>query len=222
MIPELFVFDMVGTTVEPSDAIPQAFRSALSTAEVQLSDEDISAIRGKSKREAIAALLASHLEQDEAARLQESVYAIFRNGLESHYRNGTVRAIEGAAEVFEWCGSVGAKVSLTTGFDSNVANLLIESLGWTGQVDTLVCNDEVAAGRPAPFLILEAMRRTNVDAASAVASIGDTVSDLQAGKSARVGWNFAVLTGAHSDSRLSEVDGAIILQSVTQLPEYRW
>lgn len=38
MIPELFVFNMIGTTIEPSDAIPEAFRAALSTAGVRVSD----------------------------------------------------------------------------------------------------------------------------------------------------------------------------------------
>jgi phosphonatase-like hydrolase len=222
MIPELFVFDMIGTTVEPSDAIPQAFRSALSTAGLQLSDQEISAVRGKSKREAIAELLASHFEQDEAALQQDPVYAAFQRGLTEHYRSGAVRPIEGATEAFEWCRSVDAKIALTTGFDKNVADLLIGSLGWAGKIDTLVCNDDVATGRPAPFLIHEAMQRTNVDSASAVASIGDTVSDLQAGANAGIRWNFGVLTGAHDRSGLSGVDGAIILKSVAKLPEYRW
>ena len=222
MRPELFVFDMIGTTIEPSDAIPGAFRSALSRTGLHLSDDEISAVRGRSKREAIADLLASHLEEDEAARLQEPVYAAFQSSLEEHYRSGAVRPIEGAAEAFEWCRSVGAKIALTTGLDSNVADLLIESLGWAGKVDALICNDDVAAGRPAPYLIQEAMRSTGMDSVSKVASIGDTVSDLQAGVNAGVHWNCAVLTGAHDRSRLSGVDGAIILQSVAELPEYRW
>jgi phosphonatase-like hydrolase len=220
--PELFVFDMIGTTIEPSDAIPGAFRSALSNAGLHLSDDEISAVRGKSKREAIAELLASHLEQDDVARLQEPVYAAFQSSLEEHYRSGAVRPIEGAAEAFEWCRSVGAKIALTTGFDSNVADLLIESLGWAGKVDTLICNDDVESGRPAPFLIREAMKKTGVDSSHRVAAIGDTVSDLEAGLNARVGWNFAVLTGAHGKERLSGVDGAIILESVADLPEYSW
>lgn len=222
MRPELLVFDMIGTTIEPSDAIPQAFRAALFNAGLHLSDDEISAVRGKSKREAIADLLASHLGQGDAARLQEPVYATFQNGLEEHYRSGTVRPIEGAAVAFEWCRSVGAKIALTTGFDGNIADLVIESLDWAGKVDTLVCNDDVAAGRPAPFLIQEAMRRTKVVSVSAVASIGDTVPDLQAGVNAGIRWNLGVLTGAHDITRLSGVDGAIILKSVADLLEYRW
>jgi len=222
MIPKLFVFDMIGTTVEPSDAIPHSFRAALFTAGVKLSDEDISAVRGKSKREAIANLLASNLGQDVAARLQKPVYEAFQCSLTKHYRSAEVRPIEGAAGVFEWCRSVGAKIARTTGFDKNVADLLLQSLGWAGKVDVLVCNDDVAAGRPAPLLIQEAMRRTKVDSESTVASVGDTVSDLQAGVNAGVAWNFAVLTGAHDKEKLSGVEGSIILESIAELQEYRW
>jgi len=222
MRPGLFVFDMIGTTVQLSDAIPEVFRSALSSAGLQLSDEEITVVRGRSKREAIAELLASHLEQDEAARLQEQVYAAFQTGLEDHYRSGAARPVEGAAEAFTWGRSVGAKIALTTGFDRCVAELLVKSLDWAGKVDTLVCNDDVAAGRPAPYLIQEAMKRTSTGSASTVASIGDTVSDLQAGVNAGVRWNFGVLTGAHDRGRLFAVDGAIILGSIAELPEYHW
>ena len=58
MFPRLFVFDMVGTTVKPSEAIPDAFKRALpETAGVRLSDEAIQAVRGKAKSQAIAELL---------------------------------------------------------------------------------------------------------------------------------------------------------------------
>jgi phosphonatase-like hydrolase len=222
MIPELFVFDMIGTTVEPSDAIPEAFVDAFSAVGLELTTEQVTKVRGKSKRVAIAELLAIDLDSTEAKELQDRVYESFQNTLLAHYRDGAVHPIEGARITFDWCHSVGANVALTTGLDHDVAGMLISRLGWDEIMDAVVCNDDVVEGRPAPHLIHEAMARTETSSAELVAGIGDTVSDLQAGENAGVAWNFAVLTGAHDVATLSEIDGAIILESVADLPEYRW
>ena len=218
MFPRLFVFDMIGTTVLPSEAIPEAFRRAVAAAGVELTDEAIQAVRGKSKREAIAALLP---EQEDSVTLDE-VYGDFKSRLDAHYRDGGAEAISGAEETFSWCRSVGARIALTTGFDRDIAGLLLESLGWQQLIDQLICNDDVPAGRPAPFLILRAMALTDVTDSLAVASIGDTVSDLEAGNNAAVGWNFGVLSGAHDRDRLSVVSGAIVIPSVLALPDHEW
>lgn len=222
MNPDLFVFDMIGTTVQPSDAIPEAFRSAFADMNIDLSDERIAEVRGKSKREAIAELLTNELGIQKSRSLCDQVHDAFRTRLKEHYGQGRTLPIEGAADTFAWCNSVNAKVALTTGFDRSIVNLLLESLGWQQAVDVVVCNDDVPEGRPAPFLIEKAMELTGIDTVDNVACIGDTVSDLQAGVNAGVRWNFAVLTGAHDETRLSEVNGAIILGNVAELPEYGW
>ena len=222
MLPELFVFDMVGTTVQPSDAIPQAFLGAFAAVGIQLTGEQVTAIRGKSKREAIAELLAEGGHDSAATNLQDQVYAAFKDALQAHYRGGNVHPIEGAGETFDWCQSNGAKIVLTTGFDRDIVGLILENLGWEQMVDAVVCNDDVSQGRPAPFLIEKAMVVTGVDTVDHVASVGDTISDLEAGANAGVGWNVGVLSGAHDRARLSAVSGAIILNSVADLQEYRW
>ena len=222
MFPELFIFDMIGTTARPSDAIPQAFLGAFSAVGLQLTNEQVTAVRGKSKREAIAELLTAGGDEFATANLQDQVYAAFQATLEAHYRSGNVRPIEGAGETFDWCHSNGAKTALTTGFDRTIADILIAKLGWAKQLDAVVCNDDVPQGRPAPHLIQMAMEWAGINEAERVASVGDTVSDLQAGANAGVGWNVGVLSGAHHKARLSAVNGAIILNSVADLQEHRW
>ena len=89
---------------------------------------------------------------------------------------------------------------------------------WQDDVDVIVCNDEVARGRPAPYLIFHAMEKTDVYAVSAVATVGDTVSDLEAGHNAGVGWNIGVLSGAHSRKKLESEPHTAIIDSVADLP----
>jgi phosphonatase-like hydrolase len=142
--------------------------------------------------------------------------------LDEHYRAGGAEPVDGAIDTFEWCRTVGAGTALTTGFDADLAGLLIGRLGWSETVNTLVCNDDVPEGRPAPFLIQKAMASLGIDDPGSVASIGDTVSDLQAGLNAGVGWNIGVLSGAHDEQTLATVPRSIILPSITSLRDYEW
>ncbi len=211
--PGLVVFDMIGTTVRSSDKIPEAFRLALASAGVELSADDISGIRGKSKRAAIEELLAGKCDTD-------AVYAAFKSHLRDGYTASTVEALPGAEETFAWCRHGGTHVALTTGFDSEVARVLIDKLGWQNQVDAVVCNDDVKQGRPAPDLIFAAMSRLGHRDAAQVASVGDTVSDLQAGANAGVAWNFGVLSGAHTEHKLREQPHTALLGSVADMPDW--
>ena len=49
-------------------------------------------------------------------------------------------------------------------------------------VNAVVCGDDVAQGRPAPYLIFRAMEKSGVTSVHQVTNVGDTVLDLQAGQ----------------------------------------
>ncbi|NIL94286.1 MAG: phosphonatase-like hydrolase [Woeseiaceae bacterium] len=215
---DLVVFDMVGTTVQSSPRIPEAFTRALETAGVQLTPEDITSIRGKSKVAAIRELLADRFHADDTEELIRNTYAAFKSYLLDCYRDGPVQPIEGASDVFTWCNEEAIGIALTTGFDRDLANLIVEKLRWGDLIDTLVCNDDVAAGRPAPDLILTAMERLGYVDVPRVASVGDTLSDLQAGANAGVGYNIGVLSGAHSREQLQVQPHTALIDSVADLP----
>jgi phosphonatase-like hydrolase len=215
--PDLVVFDMIGTTVRASDVIPQAFRKAFETVGVNLSDDDITAARGKSKREAISSMLFESVGAKKAGAYAMQVYDAFENTLLQQYWDTTVKPIDGARETFDWCRENRTQVALATGFDSRLADVLVQKLGWQDAVDAIVCNDEVAKGRPAPYLIFHAMEKTGVDVVKNVATVGDTVSDLQAAHNAGVGWNIGVLSGAHSEAQLGELPHTALIDSVVEL-----
>jgi len=216
---DLVVFDMIGTTIQASEKIPQAFVSAFAGEGVQLTSTDVSSVRGKSKREAIQELLLKHAGDKFAEHRSDVVYAAFKAQLLECYRQGPVSAIDGAEETFDWCRSHSIRTSLTTGFDHELAAVLIDKLGWLELVDALVCNDDVSAGRPAPDLILAAMSRLKLADVARVASVGDTVSDLEAGANAGTRWNIGVLSGAHSKEQLSAAPHTALIDSVANLPE---
>ena len=129
-----------------------------------------------------------------------------------------MRSIANASDIFRRLKDNGVKVALTTGFDRDTTMLLMSSLGWTSAVvDAVVCGDDVQNGRPAPDMILLAMRLTGIDDASQVANIGDTALDLEAAARAGVTWNIGVLSGAHRRETLERAPHTHIISSIADL-----
>lgn len=213
---ELMVFDMAGTTVEDGGQVPKAFNAALAECDIRISAEQLAQIRGASKREAIAELVAKYAGPSWQGRSEE-VYASFVRHMAREF-NGAVRALPGAEETFRWLRSQGVKIALTTGFDRDIASLLLAALGWKTIADYCACGDDVPRGRPAPYLIFRAMEATGVDSVHAVGTLGDTVLDLQAGFNAGVRLNMGTLSGAHDRKRMEREPHTLLVNSVADLP----
>jgi phosphonatase-like hydrolase len=212
-LPALVIFDMAGTTVEDRGQVPAAFAATLAANGITITADEIARVRGAAKRQAIRNLLPPS-QADQADR----IYAEFRNNLSTAYRTGGVRAVPGADEVIVYLRSKGVKVALTTGFDRDVATLLLSTLGWTRHtIDAVVCGDDVAKGRPAPEMILLAMKLTAVDDPARVANVGDTTLDLESASRAGVRWNIGVLTGAHTREALERAPHTEIIPSIVDL-----
>jgi phosphonatase-like hydrolase len=215
-LPQLVVLDLAGTTVEDRGQVPEAFVAALAAHGLTVSREQLDAVRGSSKREAIASLVPAGT--DHASR-SAAAYSAFRDELGQRYRATGVHAIAGAEDAMRWLRSRGVRVALNTGFDREVTTMLLDALGWrTGLADAIVCGDDVPQGRPAPDLILRAMRDTSTTDAERVANVGDTTLDLEAGHRARVRWNVGVLSGAHPRAQLDRAPHTHLLDSVAALP----
>jgi phosphonatase-like hydrolase len=211
--PALVIFDLAGTTIEDRGQVPAAFAAALAANGITLSPDDIMRVRGAHKRHAIRTLLPR-----DRADQTDRIYAEFRRLLAQSYRDGGVREIGGAAQLFTDLRARGIKVALTTGFDRDIATLLLTTLGWTrNTVDALVCGDDVENGRPAPDMILVAMKLTGVDDATAVANVGDTALDLESGSRAGVKWNIGVLSGAHAREMLERAPHTQLVASIEEL-----
>ena len=211
--PALVIFDMAGTTIEDRGQVPSAFAATLAANHLPVTADDITRVRGASKRQAIRNLLAAS-QADHAER----IYGEFRKQLTDTYRNGGARCVPGADAAIQALRANGVKVALTTGFDRDIATLLLRMIGWTRHhIDAIVCGDDVANGRPAPDMILMAMQLTGVDDPSRVANVGDTTLDLESAARAGVKWNIGVLTGAHQREALERAPHTAIIGSVADL-----
>ena len=178
MPPALVVFDLVGTTVEDQPHIAGAFQRSLSDGGIAVGPSEISGLRGGSKRAAVASLVppgADHLERS------GRVYERFCRHLIEAYAAAPPRIIPRVLSVFAQLRRRDIRIALNTGFERELAQMILERLDWpAGTFDAVVCGDDVACGRPSPELILKAMERTRVAEAERVANVGDTANDLLA------------------------------------------
>jgi phosphonatase-like hydrolase len=212
---ELVVFDMAGTTVKEQGQVAGAFVAALSERGIRVTPEQLSAVRGSSKREAVRRFIPEDADREKIAA---QVYDSFREHLARLYSGGAVEPLEGAEDVFRWLRGRGIGVALNTGFDREITELLLAALGWKeGMVDAVVCGDDVKRGRPAPYLIFRAMEAAGATGTRRVVNVGDTVLDLEAGHNAGVGWNVGVLSGAHGRRQLENAPHTHLIESVASL-----
>ncbi|MCX4792674.1 MULTISPECIES: HAD-IA family hydrolase [unclassified Streptomyces] len=98
----------------------------------------------------------------------------------------TPHPLPGIPEALAALRSAGVRVALTTGFERQVTDPLLESLGWRigDHLDAVVCASEVPAGRPEPHMIHRAMELTGVTDRTTVLVAGDTALDIRAGHAA--------------------------------------
>jgi phosphonatase-like hydrolase len=219
----LIVFDMAGTTVRDDDAVNLSLQAALADARVAASRDDINAVMGMPKPQAIHLLLARYRGQAAATEgIVADVHADFMARMLRHYQDGAgVRECDGATETFEWCHALGIKAALDTGFNRPIADAIIRRLGWTraGLLDATITSDEVPRGRPFPDMIHGLMALTGVSDPARIAKVGDTPVDIAQGHAAGCRLVVAVTSGSHTAAELAPHNPTHLVADLRELRE---
>jgi phosphonatase-like hydrolase len=208
------VFDLGGTTIHDRGEVPAAFAATVREAGLALDPEALTALRGASKYEVLRQLLAGPEQQ---AQL-DHVYRRFQADLMSRLARAQPLSIPGVREAFEELRAADIRLAVTSGFDRRVVDVVLGAVDWADLLDAQVCSEDVARGRPAPFMIFRAMERSGVLDVRQIAVVGDTVRDMAAGWNAGVSYRVAVLTGAHTRATLSAAPHTHIVDSVADVP----
>ncbi len=215
----LVVFDIAGTTVKDNDNVGEAFQAALDKFGYQIPLDQINPYMGYEKNEAIREILKTYQGGEATVIDKEHVAAIHRAFVGRMVRYYETREIEPLPHVEETFGrlrGMGIKIALNTGFSRNIADVIVEKLGWFDRqlIDHLIASDEVPQGRPYPDMIHKLMERAGVDDASSVAKVGDTEVDINEGKNVGCRYVIGVTTGAYTREQLEPYHPTHIIDDI--------
>jgi phosphonatase-like hydrolase len=218
---DLVVFDMAGTTVNDEDGVNRSVRAALAEVELVVTPAAVNEVMGIPKPLALKHLIESGGRPDLVARL-DAIHADFVARMIRFYQTDpSVREIAGASNVFRRLRGAGIKVALDTGFSRDIAQVILDRLGWSDRtlIDITVTSDEVPRGRPHADMIAKAMHDLGITDPSRVAKVGDTPSDLQEGTAAGCGLVIGVTAGSHTARQLEPFQHTHLISTVAELPK---
>jgi phosphonatase-like hydrolase len=214
---KLAIFDVTGTVIEDHGEVVSSFVDALAAHGIGVSSEELAEFKGAAKREVIRFFGWRKRNEPLGDSAVEAVYADFVRLVNGRYEE-QLAPIVGVEDVFESLRKRGMQLALTTGFGNSTLELLVRRLGWQEWFAAMVSSDEVAVGRPAPYLIFRAMEHCRCRSVHEVVNVGDTPLDLQSAANAGVALNVGVLSGQHRRERLVCEPQDALLASVADLP----
>lgn len=196
------IFDWAGTTMDFGClAPPAAFTELFHLHGVEATVAEAREPMGQHKRDHIRAMLtmprlaaawtaAQGSPPDEAV-----VKALFQEFIPLQLE--AIRAycdlIPGVLETVAKLEAQGIRIGTTTGYNTEMMNLCLGAARAAGYCPTVnVAVDQVPAGRPAPWMALQAAMQLGVYPPAAIVKVGDTVADVQEGLNAGM-WSVAVV-----------------------------
>jgi phosphonatase-like hydrolase len=218
---QLVVFDIAGTTVsDEGGAVNRCLRESLADYGLVVTPQDVDAVMGLAKPEALRILISRHTQADSTLDRVDTIHREFVGRMVAHYASHpSVGEVDGVSALFTELKKSGVMVALDTGFSREITEVILSRTRWreTGLVDTAVSSDEVASGRPSPLMIHELMRRLGVSQARDVAKVGDAPADLEEGTNAGCGWVIGVTWGTHTREHLHPYPHTHLVDSVVEL-----
>lgn len=218
---ELVVFDMAGTTVRDRNFVGIAFQQAMRSQGYDIAIENVNPLMGYEKPLAIKMML--EVREPDKLKITESlvdlIHTHFVNGMIDFYKTtDEIAPLPNVEETFAALRAEGVKIALNTGFSRNIADVIVDRLGWAGRIDCLVASDEVPYGRPYPDMIRKIMAALGITSAENVAKVGDTEVDINEGINAGCKYVIGVTTGAFTREQLLPYKPTHVIDDIAEVP----
>ena len=220
---KLVVFDVAGTTAKDDGLVVKAFREAMIQQGVERgSDELVKMVdyveetMGQRKMDVFMHLCEGN------AIAAAATHEIFIEQYNNLVANGELEEFDGISQLFATLRATNIGVAITTGFPRELLSSILNDLDWRERIDLSVASDEVAAGRPAPDMILRSIdlyrNLSNQEIEpSNVMVVGDTQSDMQSGVAAGARYIVGVTSGAHDELQLKTAGATHVFDGAAQL-----
>lgn len=202
------VFDLDGTIVDSVELIIISFQHAIR--EVlgrEISREESVAWVGRPLREQMMLFSPEHADE------LVSVYREFNH--REHDR--MLKLYDGIVNLLDGLLGAGVKLGLVTSKSRYTTQMAFDLTGIEAYFDASVCADESAGNKPSPEPILACLERLGVSTAEA-AYVGDSPSDIQAARAARV-HAIAVTWGVFDTATLEAEKPDTLVHTIPELAE---
>ena len=188
------LLDWAGTTVDHGSRAPaRVFVEVFQRSGVPVTEAEARGPMGMAKRAHIAAVLnlprVARAWEDrhgkapvdaDVQRLYETFLPLQLSVLRQYSS-----VIPGVPEAIAWCRAQGLGIGSTTGYTRELMEAVCPVAAEGGYTpDVLVCSDQVAAGRPAPWLNYRAAEEMGIYPMEQLLVVDDTLLGIQAGKAA--------------------------------------
>jgi phosphonoacetaldehyde hydrolase len=188
------ILDWAGTTQDHGSLAPVgAFVRAFGEFGVSITMAQARGPMGIYKLDHIRAIAAEPAVADEWRRVhgapceEADVQAIYRAlvPIQEAVLPQFCDLISGTVEAVSEVRARGYRIGSTTGYPRSVGEIAAREAARRGyEPDTMVCADEVPAGRPEPWMLLRAMEQLRAFPPNCVVKVGDTAADIAEGLNA--------------------------------------
>lgn len=217
---ELVVFDMAGTTVKDKNYVGVAFQNAMDNYGYPIAIENINPIMGYEKPVAIKMMLEKHEPEKQkiTEALIDSIHTEFVDSMIKFYETSDdIVPLPNVEETFLKLREAGIKIALDTGFSRNIADVIMDRLGWADKVDFLVASDEVEHGRPFPDMIEKIKAALKIKSSEVIAKVGDTEVDINEGINSGCKYVIGITTGAFTRDELIPYNPTHIIDDISDV-----
>ena len=202
---EAVIFDWAGTVVDYGCFAPlDVFIKVFAEKGIEISVKEAREPMGLKKIDHIRALAAqkrikkSWIKKYGTEITEKEIKELYQNFKETLLQilPDYAEPVPGAVELFEKIKAQGLKVGSTTGYTSEMMEIVAPKAAESGyRPDSIVTSTEVPAGRPAPFMCYQNALKLEVYPLQKIVKIGDTISDIKEGKNAGA-WTVGVIKGS--------------------------
>jgi len=191
---QAIIFDFAGTVIDYGSCAPAAaFIEVFRQFNVEVTTAEARAPMGRAKRDHIAAILEMPAVAERWQRShgnlpgEEEIDQLYAQFLPTQLKclDDHSQLIPGTQQAVAECRRRGLKIGSSTGYSQPLMDVVLPEARRQGfQPDCVLCADDVASGRPAPWMCVENARRLNVYPMAAIVKVDDTPVGIEAGRNA--------------------------------------
>ena len=212
---KLFIFDLDGTLVDTAPDFKNSINYMLNELnESEVSLEEIRNWVGYGARELIRRTVADKNIPHDEQKIEEMLKIFLLHY--THNIDDDSVLFNNVRNVLEFLKNNGIKLAVCTNKMERLSNILLEKLNVLHMFDYLVGGDSLSKSKPDPFPLLNICEKLNTEISDSI-MIGDSVTDLNAGKGA--GMPVVLVSYGYTDNKDIYNEADLVINDFSQLKE---